>query len=68
MSNKINHLLNAIKKAQAEHSHASLVRPAGRDAFEYGRAVGFYQGLCQVEIFINDILKEDETHVSSQRR
>lgn len=59
---KLERLLDAIVRAKLQHSDSSLRNPSNRDSFEYGRVTGIYQGLCSVEVMINDILKEDENN------
>lgn len=42
----LNTLLEKLDLERSKFSHEALSKPRGNDAFEYGRAVGIYAGLC----------------------
>ena len=45
---------------QAEVARSLLSTPTGRDAFEYGRAVGLYQGYENTRNMIANLFEESE--------
>lgn len=53
-------LLRRLEQAQAEVARSLLSTPAGRDAFEYGRAVGLYQGYENTRNMIANLFEESE--------
>ena len=53
-------LLKRLEEERDEHAKASLSTPAGRDAFDYGRACGLYQGLVQAHRLLMDTISEAE--------
>jgi hypothetical protein len=53
-------LLKVIEDAQAQLARDSLRQPAGRDAFDYGRAVGMYAGLEHAKDLIVGLVAERE--------
>lgn len=53
-------LLRVIEDAQATLAKDSLMKPAGRDVFEYGRAVGMYAGLEHAKDLIIGLVAERE--------
>lgn len=52
--------LQRLETAQAELAKEALERPSGRDAFDYGRAVGLYAGLELAKQTIIDMVAEHE--------
>ena len=53
-------LLRVIEDAQVTLAKDSLMKPAGRDVFEYGRAVGMYAGLEHAKDLIIGLVAERE--------
>ena len=53
-------LLRRLEEAQAELAQNTLRQPQGRDAFEYGRAVGLYAGLEHAKAVLIDLVAERE--------
>lgn len=58
MSVKIERILSKLKTAQAEWANQVLAGSTGRDAYEFGRVSGVYQGLLRAEKMITDIIGE----------
>lgn len=52
--------LQRLETAQAQLAKEALERPAGRDAFDYGRAIGMYAGLALAKQTIIDMVAEHE--------
>ena len=52
--------LKAIEDAQAQLARDALSKPAGRDVFDYGRAVGMYAGLEHAKDLIVGLVAERE--------
>lgn len=52
--------LQRLEAEQAQLAKEALERPAGREAFDYGRAVGFYAGLEHAKVTIMDLVTEHE--------
>lgn len=57
---KAEQYLQRLKAEQTKLACSTLERPAGRDAFEYGRAVGIYAGLQMAEQVLLDMLADKE--------
>lgn len=57
---RIEVLLQRLKAEQARVAVEALKTPTGRDAFEYGRAVGFYAGLEHAERVLIELVAEKE--------
>lgn len=55
---KLETLLQRLEAEQARLATEALQRPAGKDAFEYGRAVGMYAGLEQAKQVLVDMVAE----------
>ena len=53
-------LIRRLKEAQAELARGLLITPSGRDAFEYGRAVGLYEGYERTWNLIENLFEESE--------
>ncbi|MCA2971870.1 MAG: hypothetical protein INH43_25415 [Acidobacteriaceae bacterium] len=53
-------LIRRLKEAQAELARGLLITPSGRDAFEYGRAVGLYEGYERTWNLIANLFEESE--------
>lgn len=52
--------LQRLETAQAQLAKEALERPQGREAFDYGRAVGLYAGLELAKQTIIDMVAEHE--------
>lgn len=52
--------LQRLETAQAQLAKEALERPAGREAFDYGRAVGIHAGLELAKQTILDMVAEHE--------
>lgn len=57
---KIEHLLQRLETEQARLAAEALGHPSGREAFDYGRAVGMYAGLEQAKRVLLDLVAERE--------
>jgi tetrahydromethanopterin S-methyltransferase subunit G len=57
---RIESLLQRLETTQAELAKEALGRPTGRDAFEYGRAVGLYAGLELAKTTLIEMVSEHE--------
>ena len=53
-------LIQRLEQKQAELAHTALATPNGRDAFEYGRMAGVYQGYGLAIDMIKNIEAETE--------
>jgi hypothetical protein len=60
MAERFDRYLDRLAKAKVEHATHSLTSPKDRDAFEFGRVTGFYQGLLVAEQLVNEVLAEEE--------
>lgn len=52
--------LQRLETEQAQLAKEALERPAGRDVFDYGRAVGLYAGLERAKQAIIEMVAEHE--------
>jgi len=52
--------LQRLETAQAELAKEALERPSGREAFDYGRAVGLHAGLELAKQTLIDMVAEHE--------
>jgi hypothetical protein len=52
--------LQRLETAQAELAKEALERPSGREAFDYGRAVGLHAGLELAKQTIIEMVAEHE--------
>jgi hypothetical protein len=52
--------LQRLETEQAQLAKDALERPAGRDVFDYGRAVGLYAGLERAKQAIIEMVAEHE--------
>lgn len=57
---RFSRLLEKIAVTKIAHADSALKCPPEKTEYGYGRVSGIYQGLCQVEQMMNDILKEDD--------
>lgn len=57
---RIETLLQRLEAEQARLAHETLAQPSGRDAFEYGKAVGLYAGLEHAKRTLIDLVAERE--------
>lgn len=58
---KIEMLLQRLETEQAKLAREALEHPAGRDTFDYGRAVGLYAGLEHAKRTLVDMIAERES-------
>jgi hypothetical protein len=56
MSARVDRVLDRLKAQQVQHALDSTLNPKNRDSFEYGRVVGFAQGLRAAE----ELLLQDD--------
>ena len=52
--------LQRLETEQARLAREALERPSGKDAFDYGRAVGLYAGLEHAKDVIIQMVSEHE--------
>ena len=52
--------LQRVETEQAQLAKEALERPAGRDVFDYGRAVGLYAGLERAKQAFIEMVAEHE--------
>lgn len=52
--------LQRLETEQAQLAKEALERPSGREAFDYGRAVGLYAGLERAKQTIIEMVAEHE--------
>jgi hypothetical protein len=52
--------LQRLETEQAQLAKEALERPSGREAFDYGRAVGLYAGLERAKQAIIEMVAEHE--------
>jgi uncharacterized protein YutE (UPF0331/DUF86 family) len=57
---RIEQYIQHLENEKARLARDALERPAGRDAFEYGRAVGMYAGLDIAKNLLLDLISEKE--------
>ena len=57
---KIEWFLQRLEAEQAQLAREAMEKPAGRDAFAYGRAVGIHAGLDRAKIVLLELLEEKE--------
>jgi hypothetical protein len=57
---KVESYLQRLEAEQARLACESLEKPAGKDAFEYGRAAGIYAGLEHAKRVLMDMFAEKE--------
>ena len=57
---KLETLLQRLETEQAQLAKEALERPSGREAFDYGRAVGLYAGLERAKQAIIEMVAEHE--------
>lgn len=57
---RIEVLLQKLEAEQIALAREAMERPAGRDAFDYGRAVGMYAGLAHARDIMMDLIAERE--------
>lgn len=55
---RLEELLRRLETEQARLAAEALEKPAGRDAFEYGRAVGLYAGIEHAKRTLIDMVAE----------
>ena len=68
MAGRFDRYLDRLVKAQVEHATSSLKSPKDRDAFEFGRVSGFYQGLKYAEQLVNDVLTEEDRKTNEREK
>ena len=57
---KIEVLLQRLEEEQATLAVETLTQPSGREAYDFGRAVGLYAGIERAKIVLIDLVKEHE--------
>lgn len=57
---RIETLLQRLEAEQNALAREAMERPAGRDAFDYGRAVGMYAGIAHARDVLLDMISERE--------
>ena len=57
---RIESFLQRLEGAQAQLAKEALERPAGKDSFDYGRAVGMYAGLDLAKSTLIEMVSEHE--------
>ena len=57
---KIEALLQRLEEEQATLAAETLRQPSGREAYDFGRAVGLYAGIERAKIVLIDLVKEHE--------
>lgn len=57
---KIDGFLRRLEAEQAQLAREAMEKPAGRDAFAYGRAVGIHAGLERAKLVLLDMIDEKE--------
>jgi hypothetical protein len=55
-------LLHLLETEASDSAIAAMEQPAGREAFDYGRAVGMYAGLRRAFEVIANAQSEEEAH------
>ena len=55
---KLETLLQRLETEQARLASEALAQPSGRDAFDYGRAVGMYAGLEHAKRVLVELVAE----------
>jgi hypothetical protein len=53
-------LLQRLETEQALLARETLEQPSGREAFDFGRAVGLYAGIERAKIVLLDMVAEHE--------
>ena len=53
-------LLQRLEAEQATLAKEALEQPSGREAFDYGRAVGIHAGIERAKIVLLDMVREHE--------
>jgi hypothetical protein len=53
-------LLQRLETEQAQLAKEALEQPSGREAFDYGRAVGIHAGIERAKIVLLDMVREHE--------
>lgn len=57
---KIDGFLRRLEAEQAQLAREAMEKPAGRDAFAYGRAVGIHAGLERAKTVLLELIDEKE--------
>lgn len=57
---RLDTLLQRLEMEQAKLAHETLSQPSGREAFDYGRAVGLYAGLEIAKRTLIELVAERE--------
>jgi hypothetical protein len=57
---RIEMLLQRLVEEQAMLARETLEQPSGREAYDFGRAVGLYAGIERAKIVLIDLVKEHE--------
>lgn len=57
---RVEQYLQYLEDAKTKLARETLERPAGRDPFDYGRAVGMYAGLDHAKALLIEMFAEKE--------
>ncbi|MEI7892015.1 MAG: hypothetical protein WCI05_02925 [Myxococcales bacterium] len=57
---KIEMLLQRLEAEQVMLARETLEQPSGREAYDFGRAVGLYAGIERAKIVLLDLVREHE--------
>ncbi len=57
---KIEVLLQRLEEEQALLAVETLTQPSGREAYDFGRAVGLYAGIERAKIVLLEMVREHE--------
>lgn len=57
---KLENLLQRLETEQARLASEALAQPSGKDAYDYGRAVGMYAGLEHAKRVLIEMVAERE--------
>jgi len=57
---KIEWFLQRLEAEQAQLAREAMEKPAGRDAFAYGRAVGIHAGIERAKTVLLEMIDEKE--------
>lgn len=58
MHNELDVYLKKLKETQSEFATAALIRPKGKEAFDYGHVCGKLEGLLLAEQLLNAAIEE----------
>jgi len=58
MQQELKRYVEKLKGMQTEFASAALIKPRGKEAFDYGHACGKYEGLLLAEQLLNNVIEE----------